>query len=649
MDSTSPRERLYEVFADLDTDVETKVDRALQIGTEYFSLPLGFLTRIDDGKQEIVQAVGDHELIQPGETCPLEDAYCRRTVDVEGVLAVQDANDSSIAERAIEVFDLGTYIGAKVVVDEDLYGTICFADEAERAQPFPEAEELFLELLATLVSTAIERHRHDLEIEARNDHLRREKQRFEGIAENSFDILFRVDHDAEFTYVSSAVEPTLGYEPEDLTGEPFYEFVTEPAASVALSAYADLLDGGDRRRLELDFVDHDGDVVVLEVNATPITEDGEVVGIQGVGRDVTARKERERELRIKDRAMDEAVVGISIADMAQPSQPLVYVNKGFERVTGYDAEAVLGRNCRMLQGPATDPAAVEQFRAAIDAEEAATVELVNYRRDGTPFWNRVQINPVFDEAGDLTHYLGFQSDVTERRRTEKLIELLNRVLRHNLRNDMNAIRGWATAIRDGDADGARDAGARIERISRELSDLSEHARELEQYVRHPRDPERLAPGEMVTDVIATHRKEYPDAAFDARIETDRWVCAGAELDVAIGELLTNAVKHNPGSTPHVDVTVRDDDGWIEIGITDDGPGIEEMEQRVVTTGGETALEHGSGLGLWLVNWIVTQYGGSFTISPRDDADGTAATVRLPAIEEGESIESVERGPTVLFR
>ncbi|KPN32162.1 sensory histidine kinase AtoS [Halolamina pelagica] len=154
---------------------------------------------------------------------------------------------------------------------------------------------------------------------------------------------------------------------------------------------------------------------------------------------------------------------------------------------------------------------------------------------------------------------------------------------------------------------------------------------------------------MVMDVIATHRKEYPDAAFDARIETDRWVCAGTELDVAIAELLTNAVKHNPGSTPHVDVTVRDDDGWIEIGITDDGPGIEEMEQRVVTTGSETALEHGSGLGLWLVNWIVTQYGGSFKISSRDGGDGTAATVRLPAIEEGESVESVERGPTVLFR
>ncbi|KPN32164.1 hypothetical protein SY89_02924 [Halolamina pelagica] len=220
MDSTSPRERLYEVFTDLDTDVETKVDRALQIGTEYFDLPLGFLTRIDDGSQEIVQAVGDHELIQPGETCPLEDAYCRRTVDVEGVLAVQDANDSSISERAIDVFDLGTYIGAKVVVDEELYGTVCFADEAERAQPFPEADELFLELLSTLVSTAIQRRRHDQEIEARNDHLRREKQRFEGIAENSFDILFRVGHDAEFTYVSSAVEPTLGYAPADLTGSP---------------------------------------------------------------------------------------------------------------------------------------------------------------------------------------------------------------------------------------------------------------------------------------------------------------------------------------------------------------------------------------------------------------------------------------------
>ena len=649
MNSTSPRERLYEVFAGTEGNVGTKVDRALVIGAEYFDLPVGFFTRIEDGSQRIVRAVGNHELIQPGETCPLEDAYCRRTLETDGVLAVQDVNSSGIPESAIETFDLGTYIGAKVVVDDDVYGTVCFAAEAERDEPFSEAEELFVELLATLVSTALERRRHDREIEARNERLRQEKRRFEGIAENSFDILFRVDTDAAFTYVSSAVTLVLGYEPEDLVGEPFYEFVTEPSASEALSAYSDILEGEVRERLELDFLDRSGEVVVLEVNATPISDEGEVVGVQGVGRDITARKEQERELRVKNRAMDEAEVGISIADPNQPNEPLVYVNNGFERITGYDGEEAVGRNCRFLQGPTTSESAAERFREAIENRETATVELVNYRRDGTPFWNRVQLNPVFDESGDLTHYLGFQTDITERRRTEKLIQLLNRVLRHNLRNDMNAIRGWATAIRDGEATDPTDAGARIERLSRELSELSEHARELEEQARRDREPRRLDPAAIVRDAAAEIHEQYPDASVTLSGDTDRAICAGTELEVALVELIENAVKHDPGPSPPVGVAVRDDGEWIEIVVSDDGPGIDEIERAVVTTGDETALEHGSGLGLWLVNWIVTRYGGSFQISPRDGGTGTTATVRLPAMADGQSVESAERGPTVLFR
>lgn len=82
MDSVAYREQLHDLFADLNEPVEWKIDRALELGTEYLSLPLGFFTRIEDGTQEIVQSRGDHPLIRPGETCPLDDAYCRRTIEI---------------------------------------------------------------------------------------------------------------------------------------------------------------------------------------------------------------------------------------------------------------------------------------------------------------------------------------------------------------------------------------------------------------------------------------------------------------------------------------------------------------------------------------------------------------------------------------
>ncbi|SFR47606.1 PAS domain S-box-containing protein [Halogeometricum rufum] len=648
MASPSPRNRLYNVFADPDRDLEEKVGRALRIGTEYLDLPFGFLTRIDEGVQEIVQATGDHDLLQPGETCPLDDAYCRLTVELDSPLAVDNASASAIDQRAVDTFGLGTYIGTKVVVDGETEGTICFADTDVRDEPFTEAEEMFLELLGRLVSGERERRAYERQLAERNARLEREKRRFEAIAETSFDILFRVGLDAEFTYVSSAVERVLGHPPAALTGEPFVDFMTDAAAERAGSAYAEVLENRTVENLELDFLDRTGSVVVLEVNATPVTRDGDVVGVQGVGRDVTARKERQRELRIKNRAMDEAQVGICICDVREPNEPLVYVNDGFERVTGYDTEELLGRNCRMLQGERTDPATTRRFRAAIDAEEPVVAELVNYRRDGTPFWNRVHLAPVDDETGAVTHYVGFQQDVTERKRTEQLIRVLNRVLRHNLRNDVNAFLGWTDQLNAGDG-GDVDAERRIERVAEDLLTTSERARELERYARRERTPERLDPGALLAGVVDATRERWPAATIRLSVRTDpeTGICAGAELERAVEELVENAVKHDPSAEPSVAVEAEADGEWVRLVVADDGPGIDGMESDVVAAGTETPLEHGSGLGLWLVNWVVTRYGGSFAIEAESDGSGTTATVRLPRIERGTPVEAAARRPAIL--
>ena len=96
----------------------------------------------------------------------------------------------------------------------------------------------------------------------------------------------------------------------------------------------------------------------------------------------------------------------------------MWVNPSFTRVTGYEPEEVVGRNCRFLQGPATDPAAVEGIRAAIRERRTHTTTLLNYRKDGTAFWNQLSISPVFDGAGALVSFVGVQTDVTERVRVE---------------------------------------------------------------------------------------------------------------------------------------------------------------------------------------------------------------------------------------
>lgn len=120
---------------------------------------------------------------------------------------------------------------------------------------------------------------------------------------------------------------------------------------------------------------------------------------------------------LKDRAMDDAPVGITIAE-ASEDLPLVYVNEAFEEITGFDRENVLGRNCRFLQGPDTDPEAVDRMHQAVDEGSTVSVEVLNYTTDGEPFWNRIDIAPIH-QNGELTHFVGYQADVSDRVEAEQ--------------------------------------------------------------------------------------------------------------------------------------------------------------------------------------------------------------------------------------
>ncbi|WP_148415003.1 PAS domain S-box protein [Haloferax sp. KTX1] len=129
----------------------------------------------------------------------------------------------------------------------------------------------------------------------------------------------------------------------------------------------------------------------------------------------------ETRLSVRSRAMDEAPVGIVLTDPRAADNPIVYANEAFETLTGYDAEEAVGRNCRFLQGEATDEDTVAELRAAVDERDPTTVELLNYRKDGTEFWNRVRIAPLFDDDGDIDFFVGFQDDVTPRKVYERTL------------------------------------------------------------------------------------------------------------------------------------------------------------------------------------------------------------------------------------
>lgn len=148
-----------------------------------------------------------------------------------------------------------------------------------------------------------------------------------------------------------------------------------------------------------------------------------------------------RPLPVWDQALSAVAEGIVVTDATLPDNPIVYLNAGFERLTGYSAAETLGSNCRFLQGPDTDRSTLDRLSRAIAARQEITVEILNYRKSGEPFWNRLSITPVRGADGEVTHFIGVQSDISEQKRAEAALRAAKEALEKagkEIRRDLQA-------------------------------------------------------------------------------------------------------------------------------------------------------------------------------------------------------------------
>jgi two-component system CheB/CheR fusion protein len=154
--------------------------------------------------------------------------------------------------------------------------------------------------------------------------------------------------------------------------------------------------------------------LTLLIRVTPVLDENDRVAAAAITLyDVTNIRTAEQQLHLRTRAIDAAKSGFLIVDAVRDDMPIVYANQGFRELTGFDPEDITGRNCRFLQGPNTNPEDIEKVRQAIAKRESCRVTILNYRRDGSPFYNDLIVTPVADTDGNVTHFVGIQSDVTE--------------------------------------------------------------------------------------------------------------------------------------------------------------------------------------------------------------------------------------------
>lgn len=278
---------------------------------------------------------------------------------------------------------------------------------------------------STMVELEIANQRLKIELakyEPPSDILHDNQERYRTIIKIAKEGIWIIDTESKTTFVNPKMAEMLGYTIDEMLGQSFFDFMDSEEQHLA-AANVEERRYGITEQHEFSFRRKDGQVLWTLINTTAFFDKkGNYAGALGMITDVTKRKETEERLKLLQRAISATTNGIAITGTDETDYALLYVNRGFERITGYQAEEVLGQNSRFLQAGDHNQPALEELRKALKEERDCQVILRNYHKDGTLFWNELHIAPVHDQEGRLMHFVGVQNDITERKLAEQAIE-----------------------------------------------------------------------------------------------------------------------------------------------------------------------------------------------------------------------------------
>jgi PAS domain S-box-containing protein len=307
-----------------------------------------------------------------------------------------------------------------------------------------------------------------------------------------------------------------------------------------------------------------------------------------------------------------------LTDPLQADDPIVFANDAFLRLTGYTRDEVEGRNCRFLQGAGTDPEALRRIGRALRARDDIKIDILNYRKDGSAFWNALSISPVFDEMGRLRYFFGVQADVTERRQEMQAKTALLREIDHRVKNNLQMVSALVALQMSRVAD--ESLRETLSSMLRRIEALATLHRRLHQ----SDDATRFSVADFIEDIVtdlvgATGRT---DLAVELDLDPVRVSAQmAAPFAIIVNELVTNVLKHAFAGRPgRITVRIRREDGHLRLEVADDGLGMPE-------TGAEL-----DSFGTTIVRMLARQLKASLIWSAAQPS-GTRAVLRMPLSTE----------------
>lgn len=456
----------------------------------------------------------------------------------------------------------------------------------------------------------------------------RELRRYGAVLETVQEMVYVLDTEGRCTMATQPLADRLGYEREAMIGRSADEILDGAAIEQGRRTITRLLANPDSasESYETTARTTDGECFPIEVEISLLEDDG-FVGTVGVIRDISEIERTRKELgdeRKRFTYLFETLPDPVDEVVFEDGEPIVRgINPAFERTFGYEESELAGSPLP------------EAFSMSPIPEE--TVEHTMATTVGTRQFLFRRVPYSLD--GD-THAFGIYTDITQMKERERQLKVLHRVLRHNLRNGLNVVMAAANQLVDAESRADRRALAgTLEERAHSLVALSENAAAIERTIARPDDAERIDAVPLVESALERYRDEL---AVEAELPEALSIVADHRLSLVLLNLLENVREHCSMAEEHPSVRVALErfGDVAELRVEDDGPGIPDFERELVDGTREiTQLEHGTGLGLWLVKWTVESYGGRVVF---EEGSGTTVLVRLPLVDDRSSEPSIRR-------
>ena len=458
------------------------------------------------------------------------------------------------------------------------------------------------------------------------DRQRRELRLFKQAAEAAGHAVYIVDSDGKIEFVNPAFEDITGYEAMEIIGENPQILSSGEMADTYYNRLWETVSGGEVWEEEIVNRRKDGEIYHANQTIAPVTDEtGGPVKYVAIQSDITQRIEAKQRLEMFRDIVERLEDPIMLQD---PEGRFRLVNEALTEYAEMSREELLGKTEFAFMDEDAATRIEARKKQVLEKEQPVRYTISpTFPTEDDEVFSTIRY-PYYEADGTLKGTIAICRVVTDLKSRERQLDVLDRVLRHNLRNDMTTVGMFAEKLREEISDELVADVERILKTARNVDRMVEKQRKITKFLTDSPDERTIDLCKTVNAIVERQQDRYPDAEIRVQTPGSCTVKTTPDLDRALSELVENAVEHSDQETPTAEVRVWDNVDSPTITVADDGPGISEMDQQILLGEQETdQLYHGSGLGLWLVYLIVKQIGGRITVADNEPC-GSIVTLRL---------------------